>query len=97
MATPPSDLWTFPIHLANPGAPTPEADMELILTATLEKIPGFSAVEKHSGAERGFYLAHFQPGERSRQEIQDAIAASGYTVRQPAPDQDIQLISTPEG
>lgn len=91
-----TNTWTFPIHLqGKDGEPPRDADLEQTLTDSLHKIPGFLQVEKHSGAEVGIFLAHFEPAGRSREEIQDAIQASGFHVRQPAPDQDIQAVSTP--
>jgi hypothetical protein len=91
-----STHWTFPIHLqGKDGQPPRDTDLEASLTASLQKIPGFVRVEKHSGAQQGIYLAHFEPADRTREEIEDAIQASGYTVRQPTPDQEIQPVGTP--
>lgn len=92
----PTTNWSFPIHLQGKDEkPSRDGELEEILTASLEKIPGFVRVDKHSGAQQGIFLAHFEPAGRSRQEIEDAIQSAGFTVRQPAPDQEIQPVSTP--
>lgn len=93
-----ANTWTFPIdlHGGENSSGQDAEDAEAGLAASLEKIPGFLRVEKHSGAQRGIYLVHFAPDDRSRQAVEDAILASGYTLSQPTPDQEVAITGKPE-